>query len=144
MTSQGATDLSELLRSTSPVLHTGTFVFGHIPARTDADSRNVLKLLADLPIQSLFREDEGWIVIVEQSVADQVQLQSTFPCKRITLKVQSSLEAVGFMAAITARLTELRIGVNPVSGYFHDHLFVPEDKAEAAMEMLKRMATEAS
>jgi hypothetical protein len=41
----------------------------------------------------------------------------------ITLNVYSSLEAVGFIAAVGAKLN--KIGVNPVSGFFHDHCFVP-------------------
>jgi hypothetical protein len=34
------------------------------------------------------------------------------------------------------------MGVNPVSGYFHDHLFVPADRAEEAMAMLQALAAE--
>ena len=51
----------------------------------------------------------------------------------ITLNIHSSLEAVGFLAAITARLAAAGMGVNPVAGYFHDHLFVPAERAEDAM-----------
>jgi hypothetical protein len=40
---------------------------------------------------------------------------------------------------VTARLAEAGIAVNPVSGFHHDHLFVPEDRAEAAMEVLRGM-----
>jgi hypothetical protein len=36
--------------------------------------------------------------------------------------VHSSLDAVGFMAAVTTRLAKINIGVNPVSGFYHDHL----------------------
>lgn len=143
MTSQGITDLNDLIRSMKPSLHPEVFVFGHIPTKTEADSQNVLKLLTGLPVQMMFREDEGWTVIIEQSVAESIQLQSTFPCKKITLNIHSSLDAVGFMAAILKELTELNIGCNLVSGYFHDHLFIPAGKEEAVMEVLQRMATEA-
>lgn len=90
----------------------------------------------------LFREEEGWTVIVTQAVADELAIDFIFPCRKITLNVHSSLDAVGFMAAITTRLTTLGIGVNPVSGYYHDHLFVPLGKEEIVMEELKAMAAE--
>jgi hypothetical protein len=61
----------------------------------------------------------------------------------ITLEVHSSLEAVGFLAAVTRRLAEARIGANPVSAFFHDHLFVPADRAEEAVTILEQLASDA-
>ncbi|RWD18536.1 ACT domain-containing protein, partial [Mesorhizobium sp.] len=49
-------------------------------------------------------------------------------------------EAVGFLAAITTRLAGAGMGVNPVSAFYHDHLFVPADRAEEAMAMLMELA----
>lgn len=49
------------------------------------------------------------------------------------------------MAAIAKKLTELGVGANPVSGFFHDHLFVPvgsENNAVAALEDMAREAKE--
>lgn len=143
MASEGKTDLKDLIRSMKPSLSPETFVFGHIPTKTDVDSYNVLKLLSGLPVQMLFKEVEGWTAIMEQTEAEAIQLKSTFLCKKITLNVHSSLDAVGFLAAITTELTKLDIGCNPVSGYFHDHLFVPEGKESVVMETLEHMAAEA-
>jgi hypothetical protein len=61
----------------------------------------------------------------------------------ITLNVHSSLEAVGFIAEVSKKLTEKGIGVNPVSGFFHDHLFVPTGREDEALEVLSDLATEA-
>ena len=61
----------------------------------------------------------------------------------ITLNVHSSLEAVGFMAAISAKLAEKGIGCNPISGYFHDHCFVPAGKEDEAMKVLGELAAQA-
>lgn len=144
MAAEGETNLASLIRSMSPSLDEETYVFGHIPAKTDTDFQNILKLFVGIPVQMLFREDKGWTVITSQKVAEEIQMQSVFPCKRITLRVHSSLEAVGFMTAITTKLTELNTGVNPVSGYYHDHLFVPLGKEQSVLEALKTMATEQS
>ncbi len=69
-------------------------------------------------------------------------LQSSFRSRMITLNIHSSLDAVGFLAAITARLAAAGMGVNPVSAYFHDHLFVPADRAEEAMAVLEALVAE--
>jgi hypothetical protein len=55
----------------------------------------------------------------------------------ITLTVHSSLDGVGFLAAVTARLADAGIAVNAVSAFYHDHLFVPESRAEQALRLLQ-------
>lgn len=72
----------------------------------------------------LFRESEGWTLIAEKSTSDALGLDSAFPCRKVTLGVHSSLDAVGFMAVITTRLAQGGLGINPVSGFYHDHLYV--------------------
>ena len=57
----------------------------------------------------------------------------------ITLAVHSSLEAIGFLAAITAQLADAGISVNAVSAFYHDHLFVPEHRASEALQLLQNM-----
>ena len=54
--------------------------------------------------------------------------------------MRSSLVAVGFLATVCSRLAEVGISVNPVSGFHHDHLFVPWDRREEAMAVLERGA----
>jgi hypothetical protein len=34
------------------------------------------------------------------------------------------------------------MGVNPVSAFYHDHLFVPVERAEEALAMLRQLAME--
>jgi hypothetical protein len=66
-----------------------------------------------------------------------VLLTGMKPEMMMTLTVHSSLEAVGFLAAITARLAEAGISVNAISAFCHDHLFVPEDRADEALARLE-------
>ena len=87
-----------------------------------------------------FGEAEGATLILTSVEAQREGLDGVFPCRQITLTVHSSLAAVGFMAKITTALAAAGIGVNPVSGYFHDHLFVPLDRAEESIRILKELA----
>ncbi len=50
---------------------------------------------------------------------------------------------MGFLAAILSALASADMGVNPVSAFFHDHLFVPADRAEDALMILERLTREA-
>ena len=132
----GETDLKKLLATMTPELLPGVHVFVTLPP-----GRQVPGTLE--PVM-LFREHEGTTLIVIEDRAKAAGLEATFRCRMITLNIHSSLEAVGFLAAITARLARAGMGVNPVSAFYHDHLFVPADRAEEAMDLLRNLATESA
>lgn len=132
---QGETSLSTLLATLRATLHPSTYVF--------------ITFLPSAPLpetlykQLLFREAEGITIISTLDSAKEHNIANyAFPCRMITCEVHSSLEAVGFMAVIASRLAEMGMGANPVSGFFHDHLFVPVGREEEAMECLEELAKE--
>lgn len=127
----GITDLDQLIRSMEPVLQPNIYVFVTVP--------DPLVGKGVEPVMT-FREAEGLTLILEQSAALAEGLGGVFPSRMITLNVHSSLEAVGFLAAITDRLARAGMGVNPVSAFHHDHLFVPAERAEEAMALLRELA----
>ena len=127
----GKTDPKDLLKAMNPVLHQEEFVFCTVTPERAGE--------LDLEPVCLFRENEGVAMIMERHLADHNNLQYEFVCKMITLTVHSSLDAVGFLAAITAKLTEYGISVNPVSAFYHDYLFVRSDKAPEAMNILAQL-----
>jgi hypothetical protein len=129
----GETSLQKLLGSMRPNLAPEVFVFVTVPHG----------VAPDIEAQMMFREIEGLTLIVSEAAARKAGLAAIFPCRRVTLDIHSSLEAVGFMAAITTRLAAAGIGVNPVSAYFHDHLFVPAERAGEAVAILEQLAMEA-
>jgi len=87
-----------------------------------------------------FAEAEGTTVIVTKSEAESLGLAYEFPCRMITLKVHSALEAVGFIAAVAGHLAKHGMGVNPISGFYHDHLFVPAGRADEALSALQDLS----
>jgi len=58
----------------------------------------------------------------------------------LELSVYSDLHAVGFMAAVAKALAEADVPCNAVAGFHHDHIFVPEDKVEAAIAALEALS----
>ena len=48
-----------------------------------------------------FKEQEGITIVLQQEMADRMQLEYSFVAKWITLTVHSSLEAVGLTAAFS-------------------------------------------
>lgn len=127
----GELDLETLMRTLTAELAEGVFVFATIK------DRHVPQGL--MPIM-VFQEGEGTTLILQKSEAQAHGLDYEFPCRMITLNVHSSLEAVGFIARIATELAAHGMGVNPVAGFYHDHLFVPEDRAEDAMTLLADLA----
>lgn len=119
MAAPGSTSLSNLLASMEPILQPGNFVFATVP---QSDTTFLSRLQAHV-FEMLFRESEGWTLIADRSTVEALGLEAIFPCRKVTLGVHSSLDAVGFMAAVTTRLAKIEIGVNPVSGFYHDHLY---------------------
>ncbi|RKF17253.1 ACT domain-containing protein [Roseovarius spongiae] len=83
-----------------------------------------------------FEEAEGTTLILRRDEAEVAGIAHAFPARMITLNVHSALEAVGFIAHVASALAAEGMGVNPVAGFHHDHLFVPEDRAEDAMRVL--------
>jgi hypothetical protein len=124
----GLSDPVELLQSMRPALIGQPFVFASIP-------RQALANLAFLPLGT-FCESEGVTVIATQTQARNAGWPAEDSWACITLMVHSSLHAVGFLAAVAAALAREGISVNPVSAYYHDHLFVPWDERTRAMETL--------
>jgi len=127
----GETSLNELLKTLSAQLVEDVYVFVTLP--DDSVPENIAARM-------VFRETEGTTLILQKSEAETFGLDYEFPCRMITLNVHSSLEAVGFIARIASELTKHDMGVNPVSGFFHDHLFVPDGRELDAMRILEQIA----
>ena len=126
------TNLRELIKNIQPELVNEEFIF----ASMDEEKFRGNKLN---PL-CRFLENEGISLILRRVEADEKGIHYNSVFKMITLKVHSSLEAVGFLAKITGELAKHQISVNPVSAYYHDHLFIPISKAEEALIILKQMS----
>jgi len=128
MEAKGETKLSKLIKNMEPHLNKGEYVF--------ATLKNIDKIPRELTICE-FKETEGTTVVIERYQADKLNLSYNFIASWITLRIHSSLEAVGLTAAFSKALAEEDISCNVVAGFYHDHLFVPCEQANKAIEILK-------
>lgn len=121
----GETDLQRLLSGLAPVLVERPRAIRtqamHVPIPDDAGM--------------YFREDEGVTVILE---VDETAGEPLWA--QITLRIHSSLEAVGMLAAIANALAARGIACNAVSAYYHDHLFVPWARRDDAIQALRELS----
>ncbi len=123
----GDNDLASLLADLSPELRPGRYVFttvAVVPPGVD-------------PVVTV-REDEGTTLVLEQDQADRIGLDYDYVAAMITLRVHSSLAAVGLTAAVAGKLAEAGLSCNVVAGFHHDHLFVPHQQGQRARDVLSR------
>ncbi|MBR1173120.1 ACT domain-containing protein [Bradyrhizobium sp. KB893862 SZCCT0404] len=128
----GERDLDALLKGMNPEMMDGTFVFCVLAPGVN--------IPATINPMLTFREREGITLVMLREEAEAAGLSHAFASRLITLTVHSALDAVGFLAAITARLAGAGISVNAVSAFHHDHLFVPVDRADEAMAILHEIS----
>ena len=124
----GITDLDQLLSSIQPKLSDGEFVF----CTVEGDLQNYTELK---PLAS-FIEAEGLTLVLEKAIAEKSGIDFEGVYRQITLTVHSSLEAVGLTAAVSTKLASKGISANVIAAYYHDHIFVPASKANAALAAL--------
>lgn len=128
----GERDLPTLLRTLSPELRPGRFVFTTTTSPLPPEATPVVTV----------REEEALTLVLGQDQADHLGLAYDHVAAWITLRVHSALDAVGLTAAVATRLAEAGIACNVVAGYHHDHLFVPAAAARAAMTALADLTSE--
>lgn len=127
----GETNLTVLLSSMTATLVDGIYVF--MTLKDQPLPKNVKPRM-------MFEEVEGTTYIIRKEEAENARLDYEFPSRMITLEIHSSLDAVGFIARIATELAKAEMGVNPVSGYFHDHLFVPDGRQKEALQILEQLS----
>ncbi|MBO0344770.1 ACT domain-containing protein [Roseibium sp. CAU 1637] len=130
----GEIDLNKMLETLSPALDPVSYVYVSCPPE-GAD------LSDDLVAFATIREAEGLTLILPVEVASKAGFDTASPQRRITLQVHSSLESVGLTAAVSAALATGGVPANMIAGYYHDHILVPANLADLAMEILTGIAS---
>ena len=129
----GETNLEKLLSNMSPNLIEGEFVFCSFENVKYGENTHLEPI-------AFINESEGLTFVIPKQKADEYAIHYASIFKGITLKVHSSLEAVGLTAAFSKKLTEHGISANVIAGYYHDHIFVQSEKAELALSALQELS----
>ena len=136
----GETSLNALLRTLKTTIDPRVYVFITIPE----DKVDHPFSIPHAETKLFFFEAEGITMIITADSAERHGFKYAYRCRMITLDVHSSLEAVGFMAVVTTKLAEAGLSSNPVSAYYHDHLFVKEEEADMVIDLLECLARDAN
>lgn len=123
----GEKDLDKLIKNMSPRLNQGEYVFCTVVLDFDAAGTEII---------GSFIEEEGKTLVINKEQADRLNLPYDSVMSWITLKVHSSLNAVGLTAKVSAALAEKGISCNVIAAYYHDHIFVGKEDAEKAIKTL--------
>jgi hypothetical protein len=131
-------DLSKLLETLSVIRRDGVWRFETI----DKDSASWAELVTLRDVRNiamLFQESEGLTVITSAEAATSQNNRWIW----LELSVYSDLQAVGFLAKVANALAEANVPCNAVAAYHHDHIFVPEGKADAAIRAIEALRAQA-
>ena len=130
----GQRDLATLIANMAPELATGEFVFCTFAAGSPEE-------FARLSPLATFQEAEGLSLVLSRETAEGEGLAYQGVMRCISLTVHSSLDAVGLTAAVASALAEEGISANVVAAYYHDHIFVPVERAQEALTLLRRLGS---
>lgn len=122
----------EMVGGMNPDLKPGRFVFVSLP-----EGASLAALIPDS--LAMFREAEGVSLLMAEEQAIRHGLEASAPMAQITLNVYSSLTGVGLTAAVATALAEAGIACNMIAATLHDHAFVPADRADEAVQILRRL-----
>ncbi len=112
----------------SPAVRSGEYVFVCLDAAVVEGS------------VATVQEDEGFTHVVPRALADAHGWTYGFVAGWITLRVHSSLAAVGLTAVVSRVLAEAGISCNVLAGYHHDHLLVPANRVDEAVGLLQELS----
>ncbi len=127
----GEKDLQTLLRTMQPSLIEGSWAFVTVPQGKPVPPGHH-------PLMT-YREPEGLSLLLDEKDLAKSGLRHAFFCRGISLNVNSSLYAVGFLAAVSEVLAKAAMSINIVSAFHRDYIFVPTGRADEAVLLLKKL-----
>lgn len=127
MVAPGETDLAAMLASLDVRRRPGVFTYIAVEVPTPG-------LIA--AAHAVVKEGSLTTIVLPVDAAERAGQRVAVEFAWLTLSVESSLEAVGLTAVVSARLSAVGIPCNVLAGYRHDHLLVPLARADEAIRAI--------
>ena len=127
MAAPGETDLAAMVSTLAVQRRPGVFAYIAVEVPTPG-------LIA--AANALVKEGRLTTIVLPVEAAERAGQATDVRFAWLTLTVQSSLDAVGLTAVVSARLAAIDIPCNVLAGYHHDHLLVPVDRVDDAVTAL--------
>ncbi len=127
MSAPGETDLAAMLATLGVQRRPGVFAYIAVEVPTPG-------LIA--AAHAMVKEGRLTTIVLPVDAAARAGQSTAAQFAWLTLTVQSSLDAVGLTAVVSARLAAVDIPCNVLAGYHHDHLLVPVDRVDDAIRAL--------
>jgi len=127
MAAPGETDLAAMLATLSVQRRPGVFAYIAVQVPTPG-------LIA--AAHAVVKEGRLTTIVLPVDAAARAGQATDVQFAWLTLTVQSSLVAIGLTAVVSARLAAIGIACNVLAGYHHDHLLVPVDRVDDAIDVL--------
>lgn len=129
MSDEGERDLTTILAGLVVRRRPGVFVYAVVPWGS----------APPVGAEAVIREDEGLTVVLERRAAERAGLAWSFPCAWLTVEVHTALAGVGLTAVLARALADEGIACNVLAAFHHDHLLVPEDRADDALRAVRAL-----
>jgi len=127
MAAPGETDLAAMLATLSVQRRAGVFAYIAVQVPTPG-------LIA--AAHAVVKEGRLTTIVLPVDAAARAGQATDVQFAWLTLTVQSSLDAVGLTAVVSARLAAIGVPCNVLAGYHQDHLLVPVDRVDDAINVL--------
>ncbi len=127
MSGAGETDLDLILRALEVRRRDGVFVFVSIPPGAP---------LPDVALSAMVSEVDGTTLVISRDDADALGLGYHGTFAWLSVVVHTSLSAVGVTATLSTALAMRGISCNMIAGAHHDHMLVPVDRVDEAIDIV--------
>jgi hypothetical protein len=122
-------DLAEIFAALTVSRRDGVFVMCTVDDLPDAD------------LEAVLFEGEGITIVLPLTQAEELRLTWGFEAAWLTIDVLTALDGVGLTAAVSQALADAGIACNVLAGFHHDHILVPVDAADQAMDTIAALRT---
>ncbi|MEJ2534905.1 MAG: ACT domain-containing protein [Gammaproteobacteria bacterium] len=125
------------MKDLRPSIHENEFVYLSL-------SPDLLEATGPWRAFAQLHEVEGVTLVVTAEDARSRGFEDTPAFRCITLGVHSALEEVGLTAAVSGVLARHGIAANILAGFHHDHVLVPAERGDEALELLRKLSDKAA